>query len=132
MTEIEETIKSLKEMFPKGLCEVNEYKMAQVAINALEKQIAKKPKSTYIKYGKHTWAKKENGEIDDFAWDYEYHNGVYCEVCGKTVCTLCNPQYDVLTDCEEEYYSCPSCGKKIFPAYKCCDCGQKIDWSDEE
>ena len=43
MTEIEETIKSLKEMFPKGLCEVNEYKMAQVAINALEKQIAKKP-----------------------------------------------------------------------------------------
>ena len=43
MTEIEETIKSLKEMFPKGLCEVNEYKMAQVAINALEKQIPKKP-----------------------------------------------------------------------------------------
>ena len=43
MTEIEETIKSLKEMFPKGLCEVNEYKMAQVAINALEKQILKKP-----------------------------------------------------------------------------------------
>ena len=43
MTEIEETIKSLKEMFPKGLCEVDEYKMAQVAINALEKQIPKKP-----------------------------------------------------------------------------------------
>ena len=88
MTEIEETIKSLKEMFPKGLCEVNEYKMAQVAINALEKQISKKPKSTHMKYGKHTWAKKENGEVDDFAWDYEYHSGVYCEVCGKTVCTL--------------------------------------------
>ena len=132
MTEIEETIKSLKEMLPKGLWEVNEYKMAQVAINALEKQIAKKPKSTYIKYGKHTWVKKENGEVDDFTWNYEYHNGVYCEVCGKTVCTLCNPQYDVLTDCEEEYYSCPSCGKKIFPAYKCCDCDQKIDWSDSK
>ena len=43
MTAIEETIKSIKEMFPKGLCEVNEYKMAQVAINALEKQIPKKP-----------------------------------------------------------------------------------------
>lgn len=95
-----------------------------------EKQIPKKPKSTHIKYGKHTWAKKENGEVDDFAWDYEYHNGVYCEVCGKTVCIHCNPKYDKLTDCECEYYSCPSCGKKIFPAYKCCDCGQKIDWSD--
>ena len=42
MTEIEETIKSLKEMFPKGLCEDDEYKMAQVAIQALEKQIPKK------------------------------------------------------------------------------------------
>ena len=103
-----------------------------VAIKALEKQIPKKPKSTHIKYGKHTWAKKENGEIDDFAWDYEYHNGVVCEVCGKTVCVHCNPQYDRLTDCEDEYYNCPSCGKKIFSAYKYCDCGQKIDWSDEE
>ena len=99
---------------------------------AKEKQIPKKPKSTHIKYGKHTWAKKENGDVDDFAWDYEYHNGVYCEVCGKTVCTLCNPQYDELTDCEEEYYSCLSCGKKIFSAYKYCDCGQKIDWSDSK
>ena len=105
---------------------------AELAINALEKQIPKKPKSTHIKYGKHTWAKKENGEIDDFAWDYEYHNGVVCEVCGKTVCVHYNPQYDRLTDCEDEYYNCPSCGKKIFSAYKYCDCGQKIDWGDEE
>ena len=104
----------------------------EIGIQALEKQIPKKPKSTHIKYGKHTWAKKENGEIDDFAWDYEYHNGVVCEVCGKTVCVHCNPQYDRLTDCEDEYYNCPSCGKKIFSAYKYCDCGQKIDWSDEE
>ena len=107
-------------------------KATRVAIQALEKQIPKKPKSTHIKYGKHTWAKKENGEIDDFAFDYEYHNGVVCEVCGKTVCVHCNPQYDRLTDCEDEYYNCPSCGKKIFSAYKYCDCGQKIDWSDEE
>ena len=104
----------------------------QIAIQALEKQIPKKPKYTHIKYGKHTWEKKENGEIDDFAWDYDYHNGVVCEVCGKTVCVHCNPQYDRLTDCEDEYYNCPSCGKKIFFAYKYCDCGQKIDRSDEE
>ena len=50
MTEIEETIKSLKEMFQKGLCEVNEYKMAQVAINALEKQIPKKPIEKVMPY----------------------------------------------------------------------------------
>ena len=110
----------------------DDYKANEMAIQALEKQIPKKPKSTHIKYGKHTWAKKENGEIDDFAWDYEYHNGVVCEVCGKTVCVHCNPQYDRLTDCEDEYYNCTSCGKKIFSAYKYCDCGQNIDWGDEE
>ena len=110
----------------------DDYKANEMAIQALEKQIPKKPKSTHIKYGKHTWAKKENGEIDDFAWDYDYHNGVVCEVCGKTVCVHCNPQYDRLTDCEDKYYNCPSCGKKIFSAHKYCDCGQKLDWSDEE
>ncbi|MFW5670402.1 MAG: hypothetical protein ACOCM4_14445 [Acetivibrio ethanolgignens] len=35
MTE-QEAIKSLKEMFPKGLCEKDEYEMSQKAINALE------------------------------------------------------------------------------------------------
>ena len=35
MTE-QEAIKSLKEMFPKGLCEKDEYEMSQKAIKALE------------------------------------------------------------------------------------------------
>ena len=130
---VSEAIKELHKIRPRGgIIPQKRADALDVAIQALEKQIPKKPKSTHIKYGKHTWAKKENGEIDDFAWDYEYHNGVVCEVCGKTVCVHCNPQYDRLTDCEDEYYNCPSCGKKIFSAYKYCDCGQKIDWSDKE
>ena len=102
-----------------------------MAINALEKQIPKKPKHTLIKHGKHAWRKKENGEVDDFAWDFEYHNGVTCEVCGETVCVHCNPEYDELTDCEEEYWNCPSCGKKIYYKSKCCDCGQKLNWESD-
>lgn len=47
MTESEKAIKSLKEMFPKGLCEDAEYNMAQVAINALEKQLSKKQGNLY-------------------------------------------------------------------------------------
>ena len=129
--EIETSIE-LAKMCTQNFERIKEIEAYAMAIKALEKQIPKKPKSTHIKYGKHTWAKKENGEIDDFAWDYEYHNGVVCEVCGKTVCVHCNPQYDRLTDCEDEYYNCPSCGKKIFSAYKYCDCGQKIDWSDSK
>ena len=42
MTKIEETIKNIEEMFPIGLCDVYEYKMAQIATEALEKQIPKK------------------------------------------------------------------------------------------
>lgn len=111
---------------------VVEHEENLVAIKALEKQIAKKPKHTYIKHGKHTWKKGENGEIDDFAWDSDCHNGVVCEVCGKAVCVYCNPDYMKLDDCEEEYWNCASCGKKVYRNAKYCDCGQKIDWSDKE
>lgn len=104
----------------------------EVAINALEKQIPKKPKHTYIKHGKHTWRKDENGETDDFAWEYDYHNGVVCEVCGETVCVYCNPDYDKLEDCEEDIYNCPSCNEGVCYYQKLCDCGQKLDWSDEK
>lgn len=104
----------------------------EVAINALEKQIPKKPKHTYIKHGKHTWKKDKNGETDDFAWGYDYHNGVVCEVCGETVCVHCNPDYDKLEDCEEDIYNCPSCNEGVCYYQKLCDCGQKLDWSDEK
>ena len=106
-------------------------KSIEVAINALEKQIPKKPKHTLIKHGKHTWRKNKDGYVDDFAWDFSYHNGVVCEVCGETVCVNCNPKYDELTDCEEEYWDCPYCEKKIHYKSNYCDCGQKLDWSDE-
>ena len=109
----------------------DDYKANEIAIQALEKQIPKKPKHTYIKHGKHTWKKNENGEIDDFAWDYDYHNGVVCEVCGETVCVHCNPDYMELDDCEEEHWSCSSCGKEVYRNTKYCDCGQKLDWSEE-
>nr|DAW53959.1 MAG TPA: General transcription and DNA repair, DNA repair, helicase, multiprotein.7A [Caudoviricetes sp.] len=103
-----------------------------IALQALEKQIPKKPKHTYIKHGKHTWKKDENGETDDFAWEYDYHNGVVCEVCGETVCVHCNPDYDKLEDCEEDIYNCPFCNEEVCCYQKLCDCGQKLDWSDEE
>ena len=86
MTEIEETIKSLEEMFPKGLCEVYEYKMEQLAINSLEKQISKKPIEYEDKFYAcpicrnvllHKW-KKYNTELMDKS------NGLpYCLCCGQ-------------------------------------------------
>ena len=97
---------------------------------AVEKQIAKKPKHVVEKYGKHKWQRKKNGEIDDFAWDYGYHNGVVCEVCGESVCVHCEPDYDNKEDCEKSYYVCPTCGEITFRKTYC-DCGQKLDWREE-
>ena len=102
-----------------------------VAIQALEKQIPKKAEHKVIKYGKHKWRKDKNGEIDDFAFDYDYHNGVVCEICGEAVCVHCNPDYDKLEDCEDDYYICPTCGDKFYSKRDYCSCGQRLDWSDE-
>lgn len=120
---------SIKEMYVDG--SKSESALSD-AILALQKQIPKKPKHVLIKCGKHTWKKNEDGEVDDFAWDYDYHNGVVCEVCGETVCVHCNPKYDELTDCEEEYWKCQSCGKKLYSKPKYCDCGQKLKWESDE
>jgi hypothetical protein len=43
---------------------------------------------------KHTWRKDDDGSIDLMAWDFEYHHGPVCEVCGATPCINCTPDYD--------------------------------------
>lgn len=94
-----------------------------------EKNVAKKPKYQKIQYGKHKWKRKENGEIDDFAWGYAYCNGVVCEVCGETQCVHCNPKYEKLKDCEVEDYFCPTCNETVGYFYSHCKhCWQKLDW----
>ena len=97
-----------------------------LAIQALEKQIPKKPKSTHIKYGKHTWAKKENGESGSFV-DYKDGHGEYkvtkwqdwvCPICGWFV----GQRYNRSQNHSHDQRKCNYCN----------ECGQKIDWSDEE
>ena len=97
---------------------------------AKEKQIPKEPKRIYKKYGKHKWRRKENGEIDDFAFESGFCNGVVCDICGEAVCINCNPDYEELEDCEEEYFLCPTCGKRHYTKPLYCDCGQALRWED--
>ena len=92
MAEIEETIKSLKEMFPKGLCEVDEYKMAQVAINALEKQI---PKKIEIR-------KATNDDIESELRDFITVKGTICR------CPSCRCCIHI-----SELKYCWECGQKL-------------------
>lgn len=48
---------------------------------------------------KHNWKKDKNGNIDEWAWDAGFHNGVFCEDCGMCVCVHCDPDYMELDDC---------------------------------
>lgn len=41
------------------------------------------------KAGGHRFKRDRFGEIDDMAWDYEFHNGPECEVCGWCPCVHC-------------------------------------------
>ena len=70
-------------MYPIGLCEVYEYKIAQIAIEALEKQIPKK----VVKIDK---------------WFYK------CPICGANVETDCG---DDMLDYRLNY--CDNCGQKL-------------------
>lgn len=97
---------------------------------AREKQIPKEPKRVHIEYGKHKWKRKENGEIDTFTWASGFCNGVTCEICGMSVCVHCNPNYDKMEDCEDNYFLCPDCGEKHYTQQFYCKCGQALKWGD--
>ena len=112
MTEIEETIKSLEEVFPNGLCEVDEYKMAQIAINALEKQIPKKPILKHDVSVMHI-----NRGNQPHEWKMLESDNWHCSECdsfvGERVYVL-----DMHHDQRKKKY--------------CDNCGQKLDWSDSD
>ena len=48
---------------------------------------------------KHNWERDENGNLNEWAWESGFHNGVFCVDCGKSVCVGCNPDYMELNDC---------------------------------
>ena len=48
---------------------------------------------------KHNWERDKNGNINEWAWEAGFHNGVLCVDCGESVCVHCNPDYMELDDC---------------------------------
>lgn len=111
----------------------NEENMLLFVCGLLEKQIAKKPKHYRVIYVDHKWATNENGEIDEWAWESGFHNGVVCTNCGEQVCVLCNPDYKTKgSECSTYETTCPNCLEKLDTHSKqpYCSCGQRLDWSD--
>lgn len=96
-------------------------------IEALEKQLPKKPKHIHVNYGKHLWRKNADGSVDMKA----FYGGISgyaaeCERCGSLAF------YEEILedeDCEVDGYCCPSCNCQVTKAANACKCGQRIDWT---
>ena len=77
----------------------------------------------WIEVNEHIWEKDDQGEPDECAWFYDYHNGVTCLTCGKRYCVHCTPNWRE-TKCEKITYKCSKCGAhKLEKTNFCPDCG---------
>lgn len=57
----------------------------------------------WIATTKHKWKTKDDGEVDEFAWDREFHNGPVCTICGFTPCVHCRPGWEDDEGCKEHF-----------------------------
>lgn len=100
----------------------------EIAIEALEKQLPKKPKHIHENYGKHLWKKNTDGSVDIKAFDGDIHGyAAECERCGSLAF---NEELLEDDDCEVDEYYCPSCNCQVTKAANACKCGQLLDWSE--
>lgn len=106
---------------------------ANDAIELLKEQEPKPPIHIHDEYPEHDWERDEDGEIDEFAMNYEFHNGPMCKRCGYSFCEHCKPNGWNEEPCVIDYYQCPKCGKHIFKNSKnieyCVNCGQAVKWN---
>ena len=104
-----------------------------MAVEALEKQIPKKPIHIHEVYHNHDWKCDENGEIDMWALSVGYCNGPMCNRCHASVCEHCNPEWNE-EECVIDERRCPSCSEEVHYYYDtdkfCRNCGQALDWSE--
>lgn len=103
-----------------------EKRMPDCPLNDMSK---KKVVHFHQEFPDHDWARDEDGKIDEFAMEYEYHNGPYCNRCGYSFCIHCTPNGWNATRCIVDYNTCPTCGGRVVRSQHFCDrCGQELDW----
>ena len=105
------------------------HEMYTNVIAMLKEQEAKPPIHVHEEYPEHDWVRKENGDIDDFAYDGDYHNGPMCKRCYYAFCIFCDPNGWNDEPCIIDEYKCPKCGRCINKGTKfCSNCGQEVKW----
>lgn len=85
----------------------------------------------WIATTKHKWKTRYDGEIDEFAWDREFHNGPVCTICGSAPCVHCRPGWKDDEGCYE-HFVCSVCGEHEEKKYPYCHCGAKMDGGKNE
>ena len=86
----------------------------------------------WIEVHEHMWRKDGKGEIDEFAWGSDFHNGPVCEVCYATPCIHCKPDWEN-SKCSVASYRCSECNFHEKTAkYFCPNCGAKMDGERKE
>lgn len=105
---------------------------ARRSVMALKKQVPMKPYHVHEEYPEHLWKRDKNGEIDVWAFEYEYHNGPVCTRCYHSECEHCNEDWkkDPTEPCVIDKDICPICGTALGKPKYCPECGQAIDWSE--
>ena len=104
-----------------------------IAVEALEKQIPKKPIHIHEEHSEHLWCRNDNGEIDTSAWGAGYCNGPVCTRCWHSECIYCNDEWETnpTEPCVIEKDICPMCGSELNHKHNYCnECGQALDWSE--
>lgn len=126
-----EEMLEVRDMAIQALKEVQQYReigTVEECRAAVEKQKAKRIKHIHQEFEEHKWARMENGEIDDMAFQYENHNGPICERCGYYFCMLCKPDGWDKEKCVTDDYICPTCGANVGENdIYCQKCGQKLE-----
>lgn len=76
---------------------------------------------------RHKFMLNKSGNIDTFAWDFGYHNGVICEFCDDSICVNCEPDYETQETCKP-HYVCIKCGNvsKSGNEKFCSNCGSNM------
>lgn len=67
-----------------------------------QKEVVKEIKIVEISH-KHLFRKNEKGEIDNWTFDNEYHNGPFCVKCCERFCEHCQSE-KFNEDCSEVHY----------------------------
>ncbi len=99
------------------------------ALALLKEQEPKTPIHIYEKYPQHDWETDEDGNIDEWAMSYDFHNGPVCKRCYHSFCIHCEPNGFDDGPCVIDEYKCPKCECILQKGTKfCSECGQAIKW----